>query len=347
MTTALPSVSAVSSAQPAASVGAAALSALLPGGGDNSAALLDFAALLLGQLGAGELVEDPEAALLEADEAVADSGASAAGATDFSGLFAMLGMAAEAPVQKTGESASATLGTLSPQSDKNVPAAHGVLNEGGVIGLGDGKSGAVAAKNAAVGEDFAGLLDVESVADAKLSELSGLDGQAPLHGTSPQAVRQSGAPVVAEIATPVKDAQWSAELGQKVVWVAKQDLQSAQLTLNPPHLGPLEIQLEVSNNQTHAVFSTPHAEIKEALENAIPRLREMMAGSGIELGQATVNQEAFRQPASSEGKGGSKNASAESDQAGGEGQESTVSGVLGVSPSGRIIHPQGLVDTFA
>jgi flagellar hook-length control protein FliK len=82
---------------------------------------------------------------------------------------------------------------------------------------------------------------------------------------------------------------WDQQVGQKIVWMAAGDAQSAEMTLNPPDLGPLQIVLSVSNDQASVQFSSNQLEVRQALENALPRLREMMGESGIALGNATVN----------------------------------------------------------
>jgi flagellar hook-length control protein FliK len=82
---------------------------------------------------------------------------------------------------------------------------------------------------------------------------------------------------------------WENQVGQKIVYMAGSEEQTASLTLNPPDLGPLQVVLSVSNDQASVTFSANQEEVRQALENALPRLREMMSESGIALGNATVN----------------------------------------------------------
>jgi flagellar hook-length control protein FliK len=65
--------------------------------------------------------------------------------------------------------------------------------------------------------------------------------------------------------------------------------QSASLTLNPPDLGPLQVVLTLSQTQASADFSSAQPEVRQALQDALPRLREMLADAGISLGQANVH----------------------------------------------------------
>lgn len=97
------------------------------------------------------------------------------------------------------------------------------------------------------------------------------------------------------VATPVRNQDWSGDFGQKVVWLATSDTQSAQLTLNPQHLGPIEVSVDIDNGNASVSFASANAEVRDAIETAMPRLREMFASAGIELGQTNVGAESFRQ----------------------------------------------------
>ena len=88
---------------------------------------------------------------------------------------------------------------------------------------------------------------------------------------------------------------WCQALGEKIVWMASTTQQTATLTLNPPNLGPLQVVLNVSNEQATASFFAAQPEVRQALEAAFPRLREMMNEAGIQLGQATVSADTPQQ----------------------------------------------------
>jgi flagellar hook-length control protein FliK len=104
------------------------------------------------------------------------------------------------------------------------------------------------------------------------------------------AVAQAVAAAVPErIAARVGSSAWDQQLGQKIVWMVGSAEHSATLTLNPPDLGPLQVVLSVSNDQASVAFSANQLEVRQALENALPRLREMMGENGIALGNATVD----------------------------------------------------------
>ena len=64
--------------------------------------------------------------------------------------------------------------------------------------------------------------------------------------------------------------------------------------MNPPNLGPLDVVLKISDNQATALFTSPHAAVREAVENALPKLREILADNGIMLGNTTVSDQSPR-----------------------------------------------------
>ena len=96
------------------------------------------------------------------------------------------------------------------------------------------------------------------------------------------------------VSTPLSQAAWGDEFGQKITWMATQRNQSAELHLNPPQLGPLDVTLKMNGDQATATFTSPHAAVRDAIEQAIPRLREMLADSGIMLGNAMVSDQPAR-----------------------------------------------------
>lgn len=145
------------------------------------------------------------------------------------------------------------------------------------------------------------------------------------------------------VAVPVDSAAWGEALGDKVVWLSGQGSQVAELRLDPPHLGPLEVRITVTNDQASAVFVSHHSAVREAIEAAMPRLRDMLADSGIMLGNTMVGAESFAQQQQSlaQGSGDSRGSRSE-EEGGGVAAGAIVSG----QSSGSALAGRGLVDTF-
>lgn len=90
---------------------------------------------------------------------------------------------------------------------------------------------------------------------------------------------------------PVGEAGWDKALGGHVLLLAQYKNPVAELRLNPPHLGPLEVRINMEGDQASVSFTTHHGQVREALETALPRLREMLAEQGIALTQADVSHQ--------------------------------------------------------
>jgi flagellar hook-length control protein FliK len=126
-----------------------------------------------------------------------------------------------------------------------------------------------------------------------------LSAPAPLGGLMSQPMERSFAladtgataptPTMQDLQTPVGNSGWDEALGQRVLLMVSSQEQVAELSLNPPDLGPLQVTLSISNDQATATFVSQHADVRQALEAALPRLKEMMAESGINLGGASVS----------------------------------------------------------
>jgi hypothetical protein len=98
----------------------------------------------------------------------------------------------------------------------------------------------------------------------------------------------------AEVRTPVGAQGWSDEIGTHLAIMAANGREAASLRLSPEHLGPLEVQISMKDGQANVVFGASNAETRNALEQSLPRLREMFAAQGLTLGNANVSRDAPR-----------------------------------------------------
>lgn len=93
---------------------------------------------------------------------------------------------------------------------------------------------------------------------------------------------------------------WETNLGSRLQMMVGQNIQSAEIRLDPPELGALDIKIKVTNDVASVSISSAHAQVREALESAVPKLREMFAESGVALGDVNVRQESFAQQQSNQ-----------------------------------------------
>lgn len=105
----------------------------------------------------------------------------------------------------------------------------------------------------------------------------------------------SGAPAPLAASAPLAQpadpaAGYDDRLGDHLAWMATQKLGHAQLRVAPEHLGPIDIRVQVDGREVRAEFHSPHAEVRQALESSLPRLRELLGQQGLQLAHAGVGQ---------------------------------------------------------
>lgn len=122
------------------------------------------------------------------------------------------------------------------------------------------------------------------------SLLSGLAGAAP---TEIAQANRGFVPQTA-LSTPLGQPQWSEQVGEKVLWMASQKLHSAEIRLDPPELGPLQVKVVVAQDQTHVSFTSHHAQVRDVLDQNLPRLREMFSEQGMNLVNVDVSDRSFQ-----------------------------------------------------
>lgn len=132
----------------------------------------------------------------------------------------------------------------------------------------------------------------ETASTARSPALDGLASTVAARWAGGQPTAANGAaaqtPVTARIDTPLGASGWGEAFQQKIVWLVDRQQQSAELHINPPHLGPVEVSLNISEDGTRIAFSSPHAAVREAIEASLADLKTALGEKGLSLGQATV-----------------------------------------------------------
>jgi flagellar hook-length control protein FliK len=141
--------------------------------------------------------------------------------------------------------------------------------------------------------------------------------------------------------TAVGSRGWDAEVGNHMVWMSNSQASRAELVLTPPQMGKIEISLTMSGDQATASFVSASPAVREAIESAIPRLREILADAGVTLGQTQVGSEAPKQWADGS-ENGDNSLRGSAIALGGTGVQASASGAASWTKTGL-----GLVDVFA
>jgi flagellar hook-length control protein FliK len=266
----------------------------------GDAAPVDFATLLAAGLipqdaasvlpVAPAALQDPEQAEKpKGDEALAEAGATP---------LAALPIALHTPAGTHGSGASRDAGAVLPDAadaaaatTNGKPGAHiaaeaatiaGATEQAGLTKLLEHETHPLEAGSAA-----------EAMRDAPAESSASLGHLVHLGATEKPATAQPSA--MLEVAAPVHGPDFAAALSQQVVWMADKDAQVAELRINPPELGPVEVRLHITGDDAVVQFASAHAEVRSAIEAAIDRLRESLAQAGVQLGQTSVSAESFRE----------------------------------------------------
>lgn len=185
--------------------------------------------------------------------------------------------------------------------------------------------------------------DKEEQKEFKITDIARTE---PTHATPPTQAPIEAASVSAAsnfIGARVGSRAWDQAIGQKIVWMVAGGEQSAQLTLNPPDLGPIQVVLSISDSQVDASFVSSHLDVREAIEAAAPKLREMMDNAGMTLSGFSVNAQST--PADSGFSSNNDNRSSETKQRQltSADTDNSVSNIPAIANKKA---PLGLVDTF-
>lgn len=91
------------------------------------------------------------------------------------------------------------------------------------------------------------------------------------------------------INTPVNHPAWGNQVGEQLAFMIHGKIHSAEIKLNPAHLGPMEIHVSLNDDQASVSFVSAHAPVREALDAALPRLRDMLEQQGLNLVNVDVS----------------------------------------------------------
>jgi len=327
------------------SMSTAAASSPLPSAGAADAPASGFAALLSGQLGLAATAEisgitstdkelDPQAAL--AEEPPLDPGLA----------FLMATPATPLPPQTKVDTTSNDNVDLFADGKSPLLGQAG-LSDDRLTELARRSSGTSEAENGALGATANRFDAAAAKAQGQAFETANIAAEtvntAPAGAPAQHASNASAnAQISAKVETPLHSNEWSQNFGEKIVWMAKNDHQSAQININPPQLGPVQITLQINGDQATATFASPHPEVRQAIESSLTQLKEMLSGAGINLGQTDIGANLAQQNRDTPFQSANENRSTD--------ENAILPGIGNATDNGHsspIQRGRGLVDLFA
>ncbi len=101
------------------------------------------------------------------------------------------------------------------------------------------------------------------------------------------------------IAQPVYEDGWGHKFIETVRWMVNANHQRAEIKLDPPDLGPLKLDISLKQDHAQVMMVTHSSQVREVLDQHLPRLREMLASQGFESVDAQAQdqqKQSQRQP---------------------------------------------------
>lgn len=174
--------------------------------------------------------------------------------------------------------------------------------------------------------------------ESVLTQMRDMPAQARTQHNEVKNADANAARVQSQVGTPA----WNTEIGDRLTWMAGNKETKAELVLTPPQMGRIEISITLNGDQANASFVSANPAVRDALESALPRLREILNEAGISLGQTQVGAESFQQSSNDSQKG--DNASRSQN---GTAAPADTAGFVAASPRQWLQRGNGLVDLFA
>jgi flagellar hook-length control protein FliK len=122
----------------------------------------------------------------------------------------------------------------------------------------------------------------ESAAEARNPAFAQLLATRAPEGAAPREAPAFEAPLAP------RQPNFDTAVAERVRWLVERGNESAELRLDPPQLGSLGVRVRVEGDQASLLFTSGQAAVREALEASIPRLRELFAEAGLQLGDVDV-----------------------------------------------------------
>jgi flagellar hook-length control protein FliK len=91
------------------------------------------------------------------------------------------------------------------------------------------------------------------------------------------------------IDVPVNHAEWGDKVAGKLTWLTAANMSVAEIHLTPPDMGPMEVRVQVQNEQANITVHSANPAVRDQLELHSHRLRDMLSEQGLSLEQFDVS----------------------------------------------------------
>jgi flagellar hook-length control protein FliK len=184
-------------------------------------------------------------------------------------------------------------GRMASEADTTADQRRNVSAEPSLRGSAEGKLAS------GDGSAMAKLLAAEIQSADSRPTTSSVSDTTPLtplsQSPNPLAVKPAAALLELALPTRLGDPGWQEGLSGRVSMMVNQRIGVATIRMNPPELGPIEVKVNLNHDQASVQFVSHAAQVRDALEQSIPRLREMLEQSGFTLVDSQVSDQSPQQ----------------------------------------------------
>ena len=160
----------------------------------------------------------------------------------------------------------------------------------GDVGKADGEK--LSAKASGAGEiavDKPG--ELRAAQERSVAETSQAQAQTPGAAASTPTItaRPDRADSVALVQNlPVTHPRFGDAISHQIMVLAQDGVQHAKISLNPADLGPVEVRISLRQDEASVQLAAANGVTRHAIEDALPRLRDMLDQIGVRLGDTGV-----------------------------------------------------------
>ncbi|MCW8328184.1 flagellar hook-length control protein FliK [Photobacterium sp. SDRW27] len=156
----------------------------------------------------------------------------------------------------------------------------------GAVGVAAGAAGLTTALKRAA---------TDNGAEAKGSEVThSLSGLTTQQGLTATAQARADA-ALAQSPMQLSKEQAGEQIAERMQMMMSKNLKHVDIRLDPPELGKLQIKLSLNQDQASVQFTVGNQQTRDLVEQAMPRLRELLNQQGLQLAQSSVQQDSSRQ----------------------------------------------------
>jgi flagellar hook-length control protein FliK len=95
----------------------------------------------------------------------------------------------------------------------------------------------------------------------------------------------------------------SDQVAERLQMMMSKNLKHVDIRLDPPELGRMQIRMSLNNDSATVHFTVQNQQTRDMVDQAMPRLREMLSQQGIQLADTSVQQQGQQQRHASNGSG--------------------------------------------